>query len=60
MGWNFGCKEQCSRLPQYQPNTCHLSVRREENESCIGWEMHRHGSGMYWIGRRTENGSAVF
>jgi hypothetical protein len=26
-GWNFGCREQCSKLPQYQPNTCHLLVR---------------------------------
>jgi hypothetical protein len=21
MGWNFGCKEQCSILLRYQPNT---------------------------------------
>jgi hypothetical protein len=27
MGWNFGCKEQCSMLLQYQLNTCHLSIR---------------------------------
>jgi hypothetical protein len=28
MGWSFGCKEQCSMMLQYQPNTCHLSIRQ--------------------------------
>jgi hypothetical protein len=32
MGWNFGCREQCSKLPQYQPNNLSFvssSVRKK-------------------------------
>ncbi len=28
MGWYFWNKGQCSVLPQYQPNTCHLSIHQ--------------------------------
>jgi hypothetical protein len=28
MGLNFGCKEQCSKFLQYQPNTCHWSIHQ--------------------------------
>ncbi len=43
MGWNFGCKEQCSRLPQYQPFTCHLSVRPWGK-----WVLHWLGNASPW------------
>jgi hypothetical protein len=33
MGLNFGCKEQCSKLLQYQPNTYHWSIRQLETSS---------------------------
>jgi hypothetical protein len=36
-------------------STKYLSFVFEKNESCIGWEMHRRGSRMCWIGRQTEN-----
>jgi hypothetical protein len=51
MGWNFGFKEQCSMLLKYQPNTCHLLIRLLEKSI--------RGSGVCWIGRRTESGLAA-
>ncbi len=33
MGLNFGCKEQCSKLLQYQPNTYHWSIHQLKTSS---------------------------
>jgi hypothetical protein len=46
MGWNFGCKEQCSMLLQYQPSTCHLSIHllgksiQHLRGNALPWQWH--------------------
>jgi hypothetical protein len=46
MGLNFGCKEQCSKLLQYQPNTYHWLIRQSKKSSqCLQenaqpWQWH--------------------
>ncbi len=43
MGLNFGCKEQCSKLLQYQPNTYHWSICQSKKSS-----QHLRGNALLW------------
>ncbi len=64
MGLNFGCKEQCAKLLQYQPKTYHWSIRQskkssqrlQENASLLQWHVwgkppNRKGSGRELVFR---------
>jgi hypothetical protein len=58
MGLNYGCKEQCSKLLQYQPNTCHWSIcqskkssqRLEENAWPWQWHVWGRPPNQKWFG----------